>query len=142
MIRLVILFVLSLLLALPAAAQNQETGYHAYARRDYETARAHFGPLAERGGRVSQIYLGLMLYRGWGVPLDRTEGLKWATIADHRRTLKTMLVEMTRAEIREARQRARDWELRVLGFTKIKPRPPQPPGPKPKRYRMPAQKKD
>ena len=138
MLRWLVPFLFLLSLAATAAAQDQETGYHAYARRDYKTARAHFGPLAERGDRISQIYLGIMLYRGLGVPRDAVEGLKWATIADHRRTLKSMLIEMNRSEIAEARQRARDWEARNRSWRKsrIAPKPTR----KPKRYRMPSGK--
>ena len=133
MFRWLIPLVVGLCLAIPAAAQDQETGYHAYARGDYETARAHFGPLAERGDRNPQIYFGMMLHRGWGVPRDSIEGLKWATIADHPRTLKAILIDMTGAQIGEARQRAHGWEMRTYGRSNIKAPPPLPPGPKPKR---------
>ena len=43
---------------------------------------------------------------------DAVEGLKWATLANHKRTRETMLAVMTGAEIAEARRRAREWEAR------------------------------
>ncbi len=110
--RWILPWLLVLILSPSVAAQDQETGYHAYMRGDYETARANFGPLAERGDRNSQIFIAIIHFRGYGVPRDAVEGLKWATLANHKRTRETMLAVMTGAEIAEARRRAREWEAR------------------------------
>ncbi len=52
-------------------------GVAAYNRGDYATAIRELRPLAERGLAEAQLKLGLMYYKGLGVPQDHAEAMKW-----------------------------------------------------------------
>jgi TPR repeat protein len=57
------------------------TGQQAYNSGDYETALAHWQPLAESGAADAQHGLGLLYGNGFGVPLDDARALKWYALA-------------------------------------------------------------
>ncbi len=75
--RVVALVALSILLALPAAAQDFRMGLEAYGRGDYATALREFRPLAEQGDAGAQTLLGGMYLNGKGVPRDHGQALDW-----------------------------------------------------------------
>ena len=67
-----------LLVAAQAAVAGQiEDAAAAYERGDFVTALRLTKPLAERGDRVAQFYVGLMYGSGQGVPQDYAEAAKW-----------------------------------------------------------------
>jgi hypothetical protein len=68
---------LTLLVALPATAQNFQRGLDAAKRGDYGTALLEWRPLAAKGHASAQYNLGFMYEEGRGVPLDRIEAAKW-----------------------------------------------------------------
>ena len=74
--RLVLTFAILVGLAAPAWAGFAE-GVAAFERRDYATALREFRPLAEQGHADAQFNLGLMYYKGQGVPQDHAEAMKW-----------------------------------------------------------------
>jgi hypothetical protein len=51
--------------------------YMAFQNGDYATALRLARPLAEAGDAQAQTFLGLIFYRGYGVPQDFAESLKW-----------------------------------------------------------------
>ena len=63
-------------LTVPAWAGSEE-GEAAFNRGDYATAIREFRPLAEQGKAFAQYNLGLMYYKGRGVPQDYAETVKW-----------------------------------------------------------------
>ncbi|MCH8039374.1 MAG: sel1 repeat family protein, partial [Nitrospinae bacterium] len=69
-------FGLALMLATPVLAGFQE-GVDAYERGDYATALKEFRPLADQGDALAQFNLGIMYYKGQGVPQDYQEAAKW-----------------------------------------------------------------
>ena len=82
--RYLVSIALTLMLALPVAAQDLPAavkdfynGLAAYARGDYSTAQREFGPLAEQGHIKAQLFLGSMYDEGRGVPQDYAEAVKW-----------------------------------------------------------------
>ena len=64
-----------------ATAQNFNKGFDAYNAGDYQTAVQEWRPLAEQGNSDAQSNLGLMYYKGIGVPQDYAEALKWYRLA-------------------------------------------------------------
>ena len=63
-------------LATPSQADYQD-GLAAYWRGDYATALQEFKPLAEQGDARAQFRLGVMYFKGQGVPRDYAEAVKW-----------------------------------------------------------------
>lgn len=74
---ILITIALSLAVVAPASAQYLQKGYEAIARGDFATALRHFRPLAERGDAMAQKSLGIMYFRGDGIPKDDTEAVRW-----------------------------------------------------------------
>ena len=72
---------LALLVASPAMAQTPEQGGSAYQRGDYAAALKETWPQATRGNAEAQNNLGLMYYRGHGLPQDRAEAASWFRMA-------------------------------------------------------------
>ncbi len=68
--------VLLVVLAAPAWADFSD-GVAAYDRGDYATAFSEWKPLAEQGNAGAQFNLGVMYYKGRGVPQDYAEAVKW-----------------------------------------------------------------
>ena len=60
-----------------AAADSIEEAEFVYDRGDYTQAARLFRPLAEQGIASAQFNLGVMYYRGQGVPQDYQAALKW-----------------------------------------------------------------
>ena len=54
-----------------------EDGWDAYQKQDYKTAHRLWLPLAEQGYAAAQLFLGVMYYKGRGVPQDYQEAVKW-----------------------------------------------------------------
>jgi TPR repeat protein len=54
----------------PAVAGPYEDAVAAYERGAYATAKRLWGPLAEQGDPDAQYQIGMMSYRGTGVPKD------------------------------------------------------------------------
>ena len=69
--------VLTLLVALPAAAQDFEQGIAAADIGDYATALQEWRPLAANGHAPAQYNIGFMYEEGRGVPPDPMEATKW-----------------------------------------------------------------
>jgi TPR repeat protein len=65
------------LLAAPAGAQNFKTGLEAYDRGDFAAAVKEWQPLAERGDARAQFNLGVILFKGQGVPHDPVKAVEW-----------------------------------------------------------------
>ncbi len=65
-----------LLLTALAHADFQD-GLDAYNRGDYETAFKEWHPLAEQGNAQAQYYLGVLYFKGEGVPQDYAQARKW-----------------------------------------------------------------
>jgi uncharacterized protein len=63
--------------AAPSCAQSLQQGVAAFNRRDYRQASRVFIPLAERGDRAAQTYLGYLFETGRGVPRNYTEAAMW-----------------------------------------------------------------
>ncbi len=74
--HLALVAVLVVGLTAPAGA-GFEDGMAAMARGDYATALEEWRPLAEQGNADAQYNLGLMYYRGQGVPQGYAEAVKW-----------------------------------------------------------------
>ena len=68
---------LTVMLALPVAAQDFEKGVEAYGRGAYATALREWRPLAEQGDAGAQATLGAMYEKGLGVAQDNAEAMKW-----------------------------------------------------------------
>jgi hypothetical protein len=87
MTRLMTALALILLMQAPALAadtapaQTFQDGVAAVKRGDYDTALAIFKPLADAGDAPSQTNLGMMYSRGWGVPVNEAEAVKWYRLA-------------------------------------------------------------
>ncbi|MFQ5755768.1 MAG: CFI-box-CTERM domain-containing protein [Acidiferrobacterales bacterium] len=64
-------------LALPVMAGKLSEGVSAYRAGDYAKALELLRPLAQKGKRQAQAYVGSMYFEGQGVAQDYTEALKW-----------------------------------------------------------------
>lgn len=78
--RLLVLLTILVGFSFPALADFQE-GIAAFKRGDYAAALHEFRPLAEAGDAPSQTNLGLMYSKGYGVPTDDSEAVKWYRLA-------------------------------------------------------------
>jgi len=67
---------LSLLVGLSPVYAGLEEGVTAYELGDYATAFKEFKPLVEQGNVPAQFALGLMYFKGQGVPKDYAEAFK------------------------------------------------------------------
>jgi len=66
------------LLLVPALGRADfQAGADAYLNMDYDTALAQLRPLAEQGNAKAQHILGEMYLYGYGVPEDKSEGIRW-----------------------------------------------------------------
>ena len=71
----------SLLLGAPSYSADFNKGLTAAQNGDFATALKEWKPLAEQGLADAQYNLGLMYYRGSGVPQDYKEAVRWYTFA-------------------------------------------------------------
>src|SRR4051794_27240753 len=89
--------------------------------QDYHLAAYWYRCAAEQGFAPAQHLLGLLYDRGQGVPLDYVEAHKWLNLAAARaaannrdyyvRLRNAVASKLTRGQIYDAQQRARDWTL-------------------------------
>jgi uncharacterized protein len=79
--RLASFFIAVCMLANAAQADSLDDAVGALERSDYATALEVLQPLAEGGNAAAQYHLGLMYYKGHGVPPDIVEGVKWIRAA-------------------------------------------------------------
>ena len=63
------------------AAADFQGGWEAHERGDYATAYKKWLPLAEQGDTFAQFNLGLMYYKGEGVPEDYVRAFAWFNLA-------------------------------------------------------------
>jgi TPR repeat protein len=63
--------------AAPVSAGVPDDAFAAYDRGDYAEAMRLWRPLAEQGDTSAQYFLGVMYYKGQGVPQDYVEAAKW-----------------------------------------------------------------
>jgi TPR repeat protein len=68
---------LSLLLVPTSASADFAAGLAAYNRRDFKTALKEFRRLALKGLAKAQYNLGVMYFRGQGVPQDYAKAVEW-----------------------------------------------------------------
>tara|TARA_B110000211_G_C13549140_1_gene322824 strand:+ start:119 stop:484 length:366 start_codon:yes stop_codon:yes gene_type:complete len=82
-IQIIHFMVLAFLMTLsaPIAAQDFQKGLTAAVAGDYATALQEWRPLAEAGNMTAQLNLGIMYYKGEGVPQDYKESAKWYRLA-------------------------------------------------------------
>ena len=69
--------ILVLSFAVPVAAGSLEDGRAAYEHRDFAIAERLFRPLAEHGNAIAQYNLGVMYYKGDGVPQSYPHAVSW-----------------------------------------------------------------
>ncbi len=63
--------------SMTAHAVDISEGYKAYQRGDYATALRVFRKLADQGNYNSQVGLGFMYFKGYGVKQDYEEAARW-----------------------------------------------------------------
>ncbi len=118
--RYLIAAALTVMLALPVAAQDYQKGDVAYQRGDYATALREWRPLAEQGHAAAQYNLGGMYSQGQGVPRDDVLSYMWLNLAasrfppgkDRDKAVEgrdAVAERMTPAQIAEAQKLARQW---------------------------------
>lgn len=78
--RLIFLFILLQFFALEASA-DFDTAMALYQKKDYEQAMTEFMHLAEIGDHASQFNVGIMNFRGEGVPKDPVKAYAWMALA-------------------------------------------------------------
>ncbi len=74
-------FLMSLLVGLPAFGADFSKGFTAYFQGNYPAALKEFTPLAEQGNAAAQVNLGTMDRFGEGVLQDDKTARKWFTLA-------------------------------------------------------------
>jgi TPR repeat protein len=67
-------------LAMPAHADFR-SGVDAFKRGDYAVEKAEFEVLANQGMAAAQTNLGLMYSKGYGVPINEAEAVRWYLLA-------------------------------------------------------------
>lgn len=125
--------IVSLLMAVPAAAGSIDDAKKAYDSGDHKKAERIYRPLAEQGDAEAQYALGYMYRNGEGVPKDYVKAYMWFTLAIERlprldnagrslaesnRTLLTTM--MTPAQIASAQKLAKKWNAKKLKAKKGK----------------------
>ena len=79
--NLTAIFCLTLVILLGSAGCDEsadfQKGLTAYYNKDYATALREWKPLAKQGDAIAQSNLGVMYYKGQGVPQDYKTALKW-----------------------------------------------------------------
>jgi len=117
-LRFITTLVLSIVYLTPPAWADFETGMDAYNREDYATALREWRILAEQGNALAQAKLGLMYKDGLGVLQDFIQAHKWYNLAGANgdkfatESRDRLAERMTPAQIAEAQQLAREWQLK------------------------------
>ena len=78
-ITIILAFLMTL--SSPVAAQDFQKGSAAYQAGNFATALQEWKPLAEAGNAYAQSNLGVMYFKGNGVPKDYAEAVKWWRLA-------------------------------------------------------------
>ena len=78
--RIVAALPILVVLAMPAHADFR-SGIEAFKRGEYTVAKAEFEVLAKQGMTAAQTNLGLMYSKGYGVPIDEAEAVRWYLLA-------------------------------------------------------------
>ena len=117
-----VVLVLSVGFAAPAAAGPFEKAEEAYNRGDYAAVFQLMRPLAEQGHAEAQLSLGFAYATGQGASQDYVQAHKWFALAASRssasgKVLRDLAVEhrdradamMTPDQIAEAQKLAREW---------------------------------
>ena len=111
--QVVATILLMLSLAAPVAAGPLEDGYTAYTRGDFATAMRLMRPLADQGNITAQTVVGLMYYFNYGG--DYVSAYVWFRLAAAQGNafaemfLKDTAGKMTREQIAQAEELAREW---------------------------------
>lgn len=98
-----------------SAGADLEEGKAAYEAGEYEKALVAWRPLAERGDRDAQYWLGVLHEQGQGVEQDPVEALKWYALAwkrgigDAKKPALALRASLPREQYDEARARIRAW---------------------------------
>jgi TPR repeat protein len=83
--KVTILIVFTILLIFSVVSRiffnDFQEGWNAYEKKDFQTARELWLPLAEQGEPRAQFFLGFMHDMGFGVPEDDKKALKWYQLA-------------------------------------------------------------
>jgi TPR repeat protein len=93
-----------------------QDGVDAYKRKDYKTAYKLLLPFAEQGDALAQKNLGLMYYKGQGVPQDYVKAHMWARLDKYSNTpgmiqyTQDLEKKMSPSQIEEAQEMARNWK--------------------------------
>src|SRR5215813_9707440 len=66
-------------LAAPSVEPTSDAAWKAYGRGDYAAALASYEAAAEKGDRLAQFNVAMMLLRGEGKPTDVSGGIAWLT---------------------------------------------------------------
>src|SRR5215467_5321403 len=75
--RALVVIILALCLAGPAAAAELDEAVAAARRGEYATALRNLSVLAEKGDARAQFDIGFMHAYGWGVPQNPAEAIAW-----------------------------------------------------------------
>ncbi len=68
------------IMAMPAHADFR-SGVDAFKRGNYAVAKAEFEVLAKQGMAAAQTNLGLIYSKGYGVPINKAEAVRWYLLA-------------------------------------------------------------
>src|SRR5450631_2236340 len=108
--------ILVLSFAVPVAAGSLEDGRAAYEHRDFAIAERLFRPLAEHGNAIAEYNLGVMYYKGEGVPQDYILAHMWLSLAAAKNETRAVdlrdivATKMTAAQVAEAQKLGREWK--------------------------------
>jgi uncharacterized protein len=115
---LIALTFLFLFVGSPVVFANNDLiyGQGAYLNKDYKTAYKLFFPLAEQGDASAQNNLGVMYFKGPGVPQDYVLAHMWWNLAGSNGNKNAVenrnIVEkkMSKQQIEKAQEMARNWK--------------------------------
>ena len=101
-------------------ADDYQDGLDAAKRGDFKTAYNLWLPLAEQGNAKAQYDLGVMYYKGEGVPQDYVLAHMWFNLSSSNGYKKSALInrnileeKMSKQQIEKAQELARNWKPRV-----------------------------
>ena len=77
----VLIALLILLSSTVGVSADFQKGFDAYIKKDYLTALREFEPLVKQGHIQAQHSLGVMSYKGYGLPKNDQAAVKWFTLA-------------------------------------------------------------
>jgi TPR repeat protein len=77
MLKMLLVIVTCAIAAVPVMAEPWDEAMAAYERGDYARTLKLMRPLAEQGDGMAQYNLGVMYYKGQGVPQDYAQAVAW-----------------------------------------------------------------